>query len=272
MKKIKNILSSVIITLLFFGCDAEQASQDIEEVGSTDRYPTPTFTLSGGDTTFNEQGEPEFVYDIVLDKTINRPVDFSFIIVGGTATEHEDYDLFNATVPAYNTTAQMKVVIYNDTDVEGTETLQLKIESGPSLANKYLVHPDTQYPPLLDLTIEDYVFCFWTLEMSDTYGDGWNGGYIEITSEGVTTQYANEDLDGYVVLLETQILDIAITDGADYTISYISGGGTGAGPGWESENYYKLTSPDGTVWEDGTQNYTGVITEGLITSGTNNCL
>jgi len=264
MKKITYILSSVVLTLFLFGCDAEQSNQDVEEIGSIDSYPTPTFTLSGGDTTFNEQGEPEFVYDIVLDKPINRPIDFSFIIVGGTATEHEDYDLFNATVPAYNTTAQMKVVIYTDTDVEGTETLQLQIESGPSLANKHLVNPNTQYPALLSLTIEDYVFCFWTLETSDTYGDGWNGGYVEVISEGVTTQYAEGGAG-------PTVFNIAISEGADYTFTYVSGGGTGGGPGWESENYFKLTAPDGTEWEEGTMDYSGVPTAGLITSGTNNC-
>ena len=157
MKKLKYIISSTIVTLLLFGCDAEQAGLDLEPVGSTDRYPTPTFTFSGGATTFNEKDEPVFTYSIVLDKPTDRPIDFSFVQIGGDAEVDHDFVLENATVPAYATTAKMSVIILNDLEAEGTETLQLNIESGPSLANKYLVHPDTQYPGTLSLTIQNNI-------------------------------------------------------------------------------------------------------------------
>ena len=156
------------------------------------------------------------------------------------------------------------VTIHNDEDVtESTETLELAIVPGPAVADAYQLNPNTQYPEL-SLTIENYLFCFWTLVTSDTYGDGWNGGYVEVTSEGVTTEYAEDDID-------PTTFNIAITEGADYSFTYVSGGGTGGAPGWESENYYLLTSPDGDEWEDGSTDYTGVPTEGLITEGTNIC-
>lgn len=265
MKKIKYILSSVVLTALLFGCDAEKASQDAEDMGSLDRYPTPTFTLtsSANLSSLKEVDENVIVWDVVLDKPIDRPIDFSWVVLGGSATEHEDYDLVNATVPAFGTTAQLMIMIYNDTVVEEMESLELTIESGPSLANKYLINPDTQFPSV-SLSIQNWSFCSWILETSDTYGDGWNGGYVEVTSEGETTQYAEDNN-------EPTTFEIAITDGADYSFTYVSGGGTGAGPGWESENYFKLTAPDGTVWEEGTMDYSGIPTPGLITSGTNNC-
>ena len=263
MKKIKFILSAAFVSLLFFGCDAEKASQDVEDVIGYDSYPTPSFTLTGGDKTFNESGEPMFVYNIVLDKPTDRNLNYSFEQTGGTAELHSDYDVVNATIQAYETTGQMMVIIHTDTEVEGTEDLQLQVIPGPSLANKYINNPSTTYPSL-DLTIEDYVFCFWILETSDTYGDGWNGGYVEVVSEGVTTKYAADDD-------VADLFEIAITDGADYSFTYVSGGGTGGAPGWESENYFKLTAPDGTVWEEGTMDYSGIPTPGLITSGTNNC-
>jgi hypothetical protein len=265
MKKMKIILSLAILTLFIVGCnDVEQASQDASSIISPDNYPTPTFTLSGGALTANEYNETVYVYDIVTDRAINRDFDVSFEQVGGNATLHDDYDVTNATVRAFSTTGQMTVTIHNDTEVEGTETLTLQLISGPSLANKYLINPNTDFPSL-NLTIEDWVFCTWTLETSDTYGDGWNGGFIELTTDdaGTTTYAADDD--------EADVFDIAITDGVDFSFTYVSGGGTGAGPGWESENYFKLTAPDGTEWVGGTQDYSGIPTPGVITSGTNDC-
>jgi len=106
--------------------------------------------------------------------------------------------------------------------------------------------------------------CFYTLETSDTYGDGWNGGYVELIYEGLTFQYSEDD--GV-----PNEFTIGIPDGSDFTFTYVSGGGTGGGPGWESENYFKLTTPDGTVYEEGSMDYSGIPTEGLIVGGTNVC-
>ena len=107
--------------------------------------------------------------------------------------------------------------------------------------------------------------CNWTLVTHDTYGDGWNGGYIEVITNGITTQYAQPSGPADVTFL------IAISNAAEYSIAYVSGGGTGGGPGWESENYFKLTAPDGTVYESGSLDYSSIPTEGVVTSGTNVC-
>ena len=254
---------TAILTVFMVGCDAEAPKQDAAPIIGTDSYPTATFVLTGGTTTVNEKSNPVFTYTITFDKPTNRDIDFSFVVLSGNATEHDDYDVVNATVPAFGTTATMKVMIYKDAIVEGTETLSLGIESGPSLANKYLVNPSTVFPTL-NLTIQDWIFCTWILETSDTYGDGWNGGKIEVTSEGETTSYS-EDND------VPTIFNIPISNGVAFSFTYVSGGGTGGAPGWESENYFKLTSPSGTVWEGGTKDYSGIPTPGVITSGTNNC-
>ena len=262
MKKIKYILSFAIFTLFFFGCDVEEASQDPADLGSSENYPTPAFTLTGGDLTFNEKDEPVFVYNIVMDKPINRAINFSFLQIGGEAELHEDYDIVNGTVAAYTTTAEMSVIIHSDGEFEDTESLVLTIESGPAVSSAYLINPNTQFP-VLDLTIENWLVCTWTLFCSDTYGDGWNGGFVSVDIDGVITEYVAEE--------STSTYDILMEDGAAFSFEYVSGGGTGGGPGWESENYYMLTSPDGTEWEDGTLDYSGIPTEGVITSGTNNC-
>jgi hypothetical protein len=263
MKKIKYILSMFLLASIVVGCDAEKTDQDVSELGSTDRYPTPTFIFSGGEISSNERDETIIIYDVTLDKPIDRPIDFNWVILGSsTATEHDDFDVVGGTVPAYQTTTQLLVTIYNDVVVENTESLNLTIESGPSLANKYLVNPDTVYP-VVNLQIEDFKICLWTLQATDVYGDGWNGGYIEVISEGIVTEYA--------AIGASDFYDIPIALGEDYSFSYVSGGGTGGGPGWESENYYELTAPDGTVYSDGTLDYSGIPTPGLIASGTADC-
>lgn len=244
-------------------CDAEQSYSDVESLGSTDRYPTPTFTMSAGELTTNERNETVIVYDIVLDRPSDRPIDFSWVILdSSTATEHEDFDVVNGSVPAFQTTAQISVMIYNDAIVEGTETLDLTIQSGPSLANQYLVNPDTNFPTV-SVQIQDYLFCLWTLETSDTYGDGWQGGAVQLAMEGETFDYAEEGASSTV--------EIPVTAGVAFSFTYISGGGDGGAPGYENENYYKLTAPDGTVYEDGTMDYSGIPTPGLIVSGTSTC-
>lgn len=267
MNRLKYIFSAAILSAFIFGCDAEKASVDPDGLGGTEAYPTPTFTLSAGELTTNERNETVIVYDVTLDKPTDRPIDFSWVILdSSTATEHEDFDVVNGSVPAYQLSTQLMVMIYTDIEVEGDETLNLTIQSGPSLANAYLVNPDTSYPNV-NITINDYRFCLWTLEVSDTYGDGWNGGYVEFISEGITTTYSAPDVEPGEILT----VEIPITIGADYSFSYVSGGGTGGAPGWESENYFKLTAPDGTFWEEGTMDYSGIPTEGLITSGTSSC-
>ena len=148
MKKIKYILSSAILTLFLFGCDSQEAKQDPAEIISTDGYPTATFTFAGGDLTSNEGDETVYVYDVELSKPMRYNIDFSFVQTGGTATEHEDFEFVKATVNAFETTGQMSIVILNDLAIEDTETLELTIEAGPSVADSWLLRPDTQYPSL----------------------------------------------------------------------------------------------------------------------------
>jgi hypothetical protein len=259
MKNYINISSILLGALLVFS--SCQEDQDVAPIQSTADYPIASFTLSGGSTTFNEKSEPVFVYDIVLDKPLLRNVDISAIQVGGTATLHEDYDIVNATILPYTTTGQITIMIHSDAVVEGTETLDLEIITGPSLANKFLLNPSSELPTL-SLEINDYVFCGFTVDSRDTYGDGWNGASIRLETQGVTTDYAT---DG-----PQTIFIVPIDEGADYSFTYVSGGGTGGAPGWESENYYIITGPDGTTWEGGSEDYSGIPTVGLITSGTCN--
>ncbi len=248
--KIKTMILAALSLATLSSCLVDQSvEQDIQTTG----YPTATFTLDGGATTFNELSEPVFIYNIVTDKMIDRPIDISAVQVGGTATLHEDYDVENTTIPAYSNTAQLVVTVHNDTDVEGTETLKLQLRSGPSLANQFLINPSTSFPSL-DLTIEDWVFCFWTLEGDDFYSDGWNGASIRLTADGTSIDYA---LEG-----GAETIMIPVTDGSDYTFEFVTGD-------WDGEITYTLTSPDGS--ESFSKDLGTYPAAGVITSGTNIC-
>ncbi len=257
MKNIKYILSAAILSLVLLGCDAEQQKQ--EAAGITDESLKPivsySFNISG---TVSELDETVVVVDITMDRAIGTSTTFRVDQIGGNAVLHEDYETTNAVVPAYETEGQLTISITKDIEVEGTETLDLQV-SANAIPDQYEVIGSGT----VSLSIEDYVFCLWTLYCSDTYGDGWNGGYVELVAGGVTTQYASSGSESS--------FDIPVTVGDDYSWTYVSGGGTGGGPGWESENYYELTAPDGTQFIDGTQDYSGIPTPGLITSGTSVC-
>ncbi|MFT4612199.1 MAG: hypothetical protein ACJA1H_002479, partial [Glaciecola sp.] len=123
MNKFKYILSAIFLAAFIFGCDAESSSQDPEGVGSTDNYPTPSFVFSAGDLTTNERDETVIVYDVTLDRPSNRPIDFSWVVLeSSTAAADDDFELSNGTVPAYQTTTQLTVTIFNDVIVEGNES------------------------------------------------------------------------------------------------------------------------------------------------------
>ena len=110
------------------------------------------------------------------------------------------------------------------------------------------------------LVLEITVFgtpCDWTLEAIDTYGDGWDGAYIELSYSTITQTY---EIDG-----PSETFIIPIPNGIDYTFTYVTGN-------YEEEHRFKLTSPDGTVVaEEGCLDYGCEPTPGLIISGTNIC-
>ena len=175
MNKIKYILSTVLVSMLI-GCDAEKASQDPAAIIGTDSYPTPTFTLTSGATTVNESDETVITYDITFDKASNRAIDFSFVQVGGDATEGEDFILNQATVQPFSLKSEISITILNDEVIEGVETAELQLQSGPSLGNKFLVNPNTSFP-LETITIENFesddfkVQLDWDVTYLDADGD-----------------------------------------------------------------------------------------------------
>lgn len=245
-----------------------------DDLNGLDPQPKGTATTTTTSLMLLE-GETGYI-DFEISQAINKASQFKILVVGGDALIGEDFVAgdqpidfdsgipgsgFEQTVPAYATSFSIPVETFRDADqTEGTRTVTLDISA---TGVRTILTPQTYR---VEVTITDYEFCFWTLEMTDTYGDGWNGGFITVTADGASTDYACEDLDGEVNIPETQIVPVQIGNGSDFSITYTSGGGTGAGPGWESENEYVVTAPDGTEYADGP-----VPTEGVIVEGVNNC-
>jgi hypothetical protein len=241
-----------------------------DDLSGMDPLPKPMATTTVTSLSLAEGESTTILFTI--DRPISKVSQFKIELVGGGADETDisagdqgtDADTgipgqgFEMTVPAYATSFEIPVSVIRDLDQsEGNETVTLKISAA---GVRTILTPQ---PYLIPLTIIDFQYCLWTLETSDTYGDGWQGAHIDLVVDGETFRYAEEE--------EMTTFDVPVAVGGVYSFTYVSGGGTGGSPGYENENYYKLTSPDGTIFEDGTMDYSGIPTPGLITSGTSNC-
>jgi len=258
------------LAMVFVACNDD----DVPGMEPSNQKPIATTTV----TSITIAEGTSDVIPFVMDRATTKPAYFKIQAVGGSATEDEDWtagtgplrpdtgnvgDGFEMRIDAGVTSFDIPISVALDLDqTEGDETISLQISAaanrtvltGPAVVN-------------VQVNIVDFEFCIWTLEMTDDYGDGWNGGYISVAADGSpTANYFNEDLDGQVGVPETQIIEVGIASGVPFSIDYVSGGGTGAGPGWESENTYVITAPDGTVYADGP-----IPTEGNITSGPDAC-
>ena len=255
---IKNIALAFLAFALVLSCDEDDFTGD-----STLIVANPSLSVEldfAANQTFVEE-ELSFPFTITLSEPqVAMVVVYLEMTESSTATDGDDISFpHRLNIPAGTTSISDVITVHRDDVPEETETAIIKIGTGRE-ANVSSINGQT-----VSFTLQDYVFCTWVLETSDTYGDGWNGGYVELTtSDGGTTQYAADGAG--------TTFDILVTDGVDYSFAYVSGGGGFCGgPGYECENYFKLTSPDGTVWEEGSTDYSAAPTEGPITSGVNAC-
>lgn len=217
-----------------------------------------------------------------IDRPIAKPAQFKIELIDGNVDEEDifagdqltDADTgipgkgFEITVPAYATSFEIPVEIIRDLDQsEGNEATTLRISAA---GVRTIITPE---PYLIPLTISDFQYCLWTLDVFDDYGDSWQGAQVVLTQNGVRDVYPQGDWDD-----DAETYQIPVEIGVAYTFSYESGTtGTSspnqAGPtGYEEENGYVLTSANGTVYTDGFVTGAGVIpTVGTIVSGANGC-
>ena len=86
----------------------------------------------------------------------------------------------------------------------------------------------------------------WTLDMVDSWGDGWNGALLTVEINGSATNYMAAGTGSVEV--------VSVPAGAALVISYSSGD-------YEGENSYTITAPDGTVYADGPAPTVGTVVD-----------
>ena len=90
----------------------------------------------------------------------------------------------------------------------------------------------------------------WKIDMYDIYGDGWNGGKIIITLDGVATEMWALDTNGTSVTSVT----FNVPEGSS-TLTWVYASGS-----WESENKFEVYAPSGNlVLKDGPEPGTGAM-------------
>lgn len=88
--------------------------------------------------------------------------------------------------------------------------------------------------------------CNYDLDMDDTYGDGWNGGYLTVLEDGVI-------IGTYSATGFGSNASFSITSGNNFDIQYTSAS-------WENENSYSIYDSQGNlVFNDGTNPSTGTV-------------
>jgi len=96
--------------------------------------------------------------------------------------------------------------------------------------------------------------CTWTLDMQDSYGDGWNGGYLTLYEDGQVIGSYSASGTG-----STELIDV--NSGSTLTMDYTSGS-------WENENTYTLSDPSGAAVNSGGPN---ISTGTTLYSGSYSC-
>ena len=98
-----------------------------------------------------------------------------------------------------------------------------------------------------------------TFSMDDAYGDGWNGGFISVSIDGLWSA----DLSVTSGFSETQVLCAA--GGSTIDLTYIAGS-------WEGENTYEVADDGGTVlFSDGPTPATGLVWSSTFPTGSADC-
>ncbi len=268
------LLSLALGLVAFSSC----TDDDLSGLEPLDNKPVATTTVTSLSLAEGESTTIPFT----ISRAITKASQFKIELIDGNVNEEDifagdqltDADTgmpgkgFEITVPAYATSFEIPVEAIRDLDQnEGTETITLRISAA---GVRTIITPE---PYLIELTITDFRFCIWTLDVFDDYGDSWQGAQVVLVQNGVRFEYPDSDWAD-----DEENYEITVEQGVPFTFSYESGTTGTTSPnqagatGYEEENGYILTSANGTVYTDGFLVGPGVLpTVGTIVSGANGC-
>lgn len=197
MKLYNKFLFAFLGGLLLIGCDAENFDQDVEPVGPTDWYPTPSFELQGSpEMTTNENDQAVYTWKVTLDKPIAYDSKFGFeASEDSQAKKDVDFTTQDGSISAYDTEGTISVTILSDIEAEDTEIAKLQVVSGPGDddLSQYLINPNASLP-VVEIAIENHVVSVNQITFDwETNPNAlqYNGGYYGPCANEV-------DLDVYV--------------------------------------------------------------------------
>lgn len=230
--KLYLLAMAMLLLVVAISCDA---TDDIAAEVNPNDYPVLTITSDAtSGVTVNEGDAPVFTFTATLSQMLDRPVLISARQIGGTA-DTDDYSFSTAVIQPYSTQATLSVAINPDGIVEDTEDLSIEVGAF-DVGSMYTVSPASDVMNF-DVTIEncaDCVTCDWVLDMTDDYGDGWNGAKLVISANGNASDYTLSDgTSGQEI--------IPIPADATVAIDFVSGGS------WDCEISYTLTDANGAV-------------------------
>lgn len=126
-----------------------------------------------------------------------------------------------------------------------------EIIDGLGLSLVYFEKLDTNVKPT-STSIQTKACCEIELIMLDSYGDGWNGGYLTVTIDGISTNYSATG-GGTLEYL-------SYCDAENVSIDYTAGS-------YENENSFTFDFPDGSTFSDGPTPATGTVFSGSFQCG-----
>lgn len=253
----KNILFKlaglVLLIVGFAACDT--ADQDTAPVISPENKPIATFTPLTSYSTLTE-GDT-VIYNVSIDKTIDRAVTATARIIEGTIDE-DDFVVTPGTILPYTNTASVMVIFNQDWDAEAAETVKFEIGVF-GIADRYLLHP-TVVNPTLDLTVNNYVSDVLTTEFSwytefdvqnyvqDSVLAGWN--YVVFDDTVTITTDSEYEMDFEIYVSDGDGFDIA----DPWAFDPIFAAETGDNP--ESIDIEGLPDGEYVIWSDLAINWT----------------
>ena len=272
--KIKYISLFFLAASIFVSCEDD----DLDGMDPSSK-PVATTSVRSLDLVEGQSA----VIPFTISQAINKVSQFKILVLSGDAEQDLDFTAgnpmdpdtgipgqgFEVTVPAYATSFEIPIETIRDLDqTEGTETVTLQISAA---GVRTVITPNSYYE--VEVTIRDFEYCMWTLDVVDDYGDSWQGAHVIITQDGISELYPKADWDD-----DAETYEIPVGVGADFEFVYESGttgmnpNAPGA-PGYEEENSFVLTSPNGTVYTGGVSPADGTTTPdvGTIVAGINNC-
>jgi hypothetical protein len=272
MKTFKKIFYSVLCLAFVYSCEYDDSPLDEDIVAQNTGAVLTTISTVGGTINKLNPSESSLESTVLFNDFINNEtlesVDAYLLFADTTPINNEVLNVPETlleTIPASNFVIGESGFPENTFSIDGESMLNAvnldasQIDGGDLFILRYKLNLTDGRSFSADDTggnvkstshsspfrYSSVVVCFkvpeagdWSLNMIDIYGDGWNGGTITISIDGVETVYACSGAETN----ET----ITVPSGTRKLLFTYSAGD------WEGENFYTFTDPNGVdVLSDG---------------------